>query len=101
MIATYGTMLFLTVVTGFLFMIVLQMTAFNHFGAGPTSPSILGIFLASINPAVLFTSLLSQEVGDSIAEMTQVKLPIWIGYLIFYLSMTVIVISCFGEKIAC
>ena len=99
MIATYGTMLFLTVVTGFLLMIVLQMTVFNHFGAGPMTPSIPAYLLASINPAVLFTTLLSQDVGDSIAEMTQVTLPIWIGYLIFYLSITVIALVISVKKL--
>ena len=90
MIATYGTMLFLSVVTGFIFLIVMQMTAFNHMGAGTPPTSMLGHILASINPAILFASFLSQGMGDSISEMTQVKFPIWIGYLIFYLSLTVI-----------
>ena len=34
-------------------------------------------------------------------EMTQVKFPIWIGYLIFYLSITVAVIMVSGKKITC
>ena len=90
MIATYGTMLFLSVVTGFIFLIVIQMTAFNHTGTGTPSPSMLGHILASINPAIIFASFLSPGMGDSISEMTQVKFPIWIGYLIFYFSLTVI-----------
>jgi len=90
MIATYGTMLFLSVVTGFIFLIVMQMTAFNHTGIGAPSTSMLGHILASINPAILFASILSQGMGDSISEMTQVKFPIWIGYLIFYLLLTAI-----------
>jgi ABC-2 type transport system permease protein len=90
MIATYGTMLFLSVVTGFLFLIVMQLTAFNHFGTGAPSRSIPAHLLASINPAVLFATFLSQGVAESISEMTRVKFPIWIGYLIFYLSITVI-----------
>ncbi|WP_342515308.1 ABC transporter permease [Sporosarcina sp. FSL K6-1522] len=90
MIATYGTMLFLSVVTGFLFIIVMQLTRFNFNGVGLPPPSIAGHILASINPAVLFASLLSQGAAESLAEMTQVKWPIWIGYLIFYLSITVL-----------
>ena len=47
-------------------------------------PSIIGHILASINPAVLFASILSPAMEESMKEMTQVKFPIWIGYLIFY-----------------
>ncbi|WP_203246066.1 ABC transporter permease [Sporosarcina beigongshangi] len=90
MIATYGMMLFLSVVTGFLLIIVLQVTRLNFTGVGPLPTSIVGHVLASINPAVLFATILSPAMGESIAEMTQVKFPVWIGYLIFYLSITVI-----------
>ncbi|NYF24067.1 ABC transporter permease [Sporosarcina sp. JAI121] len=99
MIATYGTMLFLSIVTGFLFLIVIQMTAFNQMGTGIPSPSVSGQILASINPAIMLASLLSQGVGDSISEMTQVKFPIWIGYLIFYLSLTAISIFISVKKL--
>ena len=90
MIATYGTMLFLSVITGFLYLIVTQLTRFNFSGTGLPPPSLPGHILASINPAVIFASFLSPGVSEVIAEMTQVKFPIWIGYLIFYLSITVI-----------
>lgn len=90
MIATYGTMIFLSAVTGFLLIIVMQVTRFNFNGVGLPPPSIIGHILASINPAVLFASILSPAMGDSILEMTQVKFPIWIGYLVFYLSITVV-----------
>ncbi|WP_432359671.1 ABC transporter permease [Sporosarcina sp. UB5] len=91
MIATYGTMLFLSVVTGFLFLIVMQMKAFTHMGSLPTtSPSYLGQFLASINPAVLFATFLSPGLNQSIADMTKIDFPIWAGYLIFYGIITVL-----------
>lgn len=90
MIATYGIMLFLSAVTGFLLIIVLQVTRFNFNGVGLPPPSIIGHILASINPAVLFASILSPGMEESITEMTQVKFPIWIGYLIFYISITVL-----------
>ncbi|MFJ7932978.1 ABC transporter permease [Sporosarcina sp. NPDC096371] len=90
MIATYGTMLFLSAVTGFLFLIVMQVVQFNYSGVGVPPPSITGQILASINPAVLFASLLSPGVSEAIGEMTQVKFPIWIAYLIFYLTVTVL-----------
>ncbi|WP_318615979.1 ABC transporter permease [Sporosarcina sp. YIM B06819] len=90
MIATYGIMLFLSAVTGFLLIIVMQVALFNFNGVSSPPPSILGHILASINPAVLFATLLSPAVGESVIEMTQIKLPIWIGYLIFYISITVL-----------
>ncbi len=90
MIATYGTMLFLSIVTGFLFLIAIQMSAYSYFGTGASSSSIIGYLWAAINPAVLFASILSPEVGNGIAEMTQVEFPIWVSYLLFYLSLTVL-----------
>ncbi len=90
MIATYGTMLFLSAVTGFLFLIVMQMARHNFTGVGLPEPTIWGHLLASINPAVLFATFLSSGMAEGLAEMTQVKFPIWAGYLIFYLSITVI-----------
>ncbi|MDN4608952.1 ABC transporter permease [Sporosarcina highlanderae] len=87
MIATYGSMLFLSVVTGFLLIIVMQMKAFNTMGTVAT-PSYLGQFLASINPAVLFASFLSPELNRTISELTKIEFPIWAGYLIFYSLIT-------------
>ena len=80
MIATYGTMLFFSIVTGFLFIIVLM---FNQMGT-IVSPTYIGHFLASINPAVLFATFLSPELERSLHEMTLIDFPIWAGYLIFY-----------------
>lgn len=91
MIVTYGTMLFLSVVTGFLFIIVMQMKMMNSNQLGAVmSPSYLGQFLASINPAVLFATFLSPDMNRSIQELTNIDFPIWIGYLIFYGLITVI-----------
>ncbi|HEX5565037.1 MAG TPA: ABC transporter permease subunit [Sporosarcina sp.] len=99
MIATYGTMLFLSVVTGFLFIIVIQMKAFNHMGTPVTSPSYLGQFLASINPAVLFATFLSPELNRSITEMTKIDFPIWAGYLIFYGIVTAVALLIAVKKL--
>ncbi|MBE1553630.1 ABC transporter permease [Sporosarcina limicola] len=93
MIVTYGTMLFLSVVTGFLFLLMRQMTMFGSFtGTGMTtpSPSIVSHILASVNPAMLFASFTSPGIAGAILEVTQVKFPIWIGYLIFYILLTVL-----------
>jgi len=90
MIATYGTMLFLSIITGFLFLIVMQLTMFGRVGAGATTTSILGHLFASINPGVLIASLLSPAIDTEISEMTNVKFPIWASYLIFYIGITVL-----------
>lgn len=87
MIATYGTMLFLTIITGFLFLIVMQL---NAFGMGVPAPSLIGHVLASINPGVLMASLLSSEVDGAISEMTMIDFPIWAGYIIFYVLIAVL-----------
>ena len=99
MIATYGTMLFLSVVTGFLFIIVMQMKAFNQMGTSVTSPSYIGQFLASINPAVLFATFLSPELNRSITDMTNIDFPIWAGYLIFYGLITVVALFIAVKKL--
>ena len=89
MISTYGTMLFLTIITGFLFLLVMQLTVFGQMGMSATKTSYLGHFLASINPGVLMASLLSPAVGEGIKELTLVNFPIWANYLIFYSLVTV------------
>lgn len=89
MIATYGMMLFFSVVTGFLFIIVLQVKMFNQMGT-ITSPTYVGHFLASINPAVLFATFLSPELDRSLHEMTLIDFPVWAGYLLFYVLVSIV-----------
>lgn len=89
MIATYGTMLFLSIITGFLFLMVVQVTASVM---GDPSPSYFGYLLASINPAILMASILAPEVGEGLGEMTLIHFPIWASYLISYLTITVVAI---------
>ncbi|MCG3087415.1 ABC transporter permease [Sporosarcina cyprini] len=98
MIATYGTMLFLSVVTGFLFIITMQMKMMNQTGA-VVAPSYIGHFLASINPGVLFASFLSPGVLGMVQEMTKVDFPIWIGFLLFYGVITIIAILIAVKKL--
>ena len=75
------------------------MKAFNHMGTPVTSPSYLGQFLASINPAVLFATFLSPELDRSITEMTNIDFPIWAGYLIFYGVITVVALFIAVKKL--
>ena len=89
MIATYGTMLFLSVVTAFIFLLVVQLQQLNM-TTGIPDPSYVAYGLASINPAMLFGSIVSTDIGSSINEMTQVKFPLWIGFTCFYSVVTVI-----------
>lgn len=98
MIATYGTMLFLSVVTGFLFIITMQVKMFSQMGT-VTSPSYLGHFLASINPAVLFATFLSPELNRTLSETTLIDFPIWAGYLLFYVLLSIVSIFIAVKKL--
>lgn len=89
MIVTYGTMLFLTIVTGFLFLIVIQLQTMGTSTVTAT-PSLLGHILASINPGVLMASLLSPEIDNAIYELTMIRFPIWAGYTLFYILVAVL-----------
>jgi hypothetical protein len=93
MIATYGTMIFLAGMTGFFYLISIQVNMIG--GMTSVSPSLLGHFWASINPAILIFALLNPTFEAVIQESTQIEFPIWAGYTIFYLllSATVIFIS--------
>ncbi|WP_040227877.1 ABC transporter permease [Bhargavaea cecembensis] len=84
MIATYGTMLALTAVTGFL---AVFSASLNQIGqAAGTSP--MAHFWASINPAVLVASLLAPGSGNILSDMTGIGLPVWVTYLLFYIVLT-------------
>lgn len=87
MIATYGTMIFLTAVTGFIYLVITGMSsiASNAFVSSP-----VGHFFASINPVILMLTLISPGSDSFITEATKVDLPIWIGYTIFYICITII-----------
>lgn len=98
MIATYGTMLFLSVVTGFLFIITMQVKMFSQMGT-VTSPSYVGHFLASINPAVLFATFLSPELNRTLSETTLIDFPIWAGYLLFYVLLSIVSIFIAVKKL--
>lgn len=85
MIATYGTMIFLTAATGFFLIISMQISQF-----GSTTPTFspFTYFWASINPAVVLFTLLQPSFAQEIQNLTVVPLPLWLGYLVFYLVIT-------------
>lgn len=96
MIATYGTMLFLSIITGFLFLMVVQFTTS---GIGEPTPSYFGYLLASVNPAILMASILSPEVGNGVGEMTLIHFPIWVSYLISYCTITLVALAIAVKKL--
>lgn len=90
MIATYGTMIFLSGVTAFFFIISIQV---NMIGSGATaSPAPLAHFWASINPGILIFTLLNPTTDRFVNDMTQIDFPIWAGYSIFYLLLAALAI---------
>ncbi|MGE7836197.1 ABC transporter permease [Viridibacillus arvi] len=88
MIVTYGSMLFLTGVTAFFFLISVRMNVSST--TGVTSPSIFAYFWGTINPIALMMTLISPEMLEEFYEVTKIHFPIWAGYLIFYSIVTVV-----------
>ncbi|WP_203332477.1 ABC transporter permease [Planococcus beigongshangi] len=81
MISTYGTMIFLTAVTGFFLVLSISISAVSMgMGLSPFS-----YFWASINPAVVLLTLLEPGFSGEIVRMTGISVPLWVTYTIFYL----------------
>lgn len=89
MIATYGSMLFLTGVTAFFFVLAIQ----SGFTSAVQLPSPIAHFWASINPPMMIFSFVSPEGSQFLTQMTQVNFPGWVIYVGFYLL--VILLSLF------
>lgn len=81
MIATYGTMIFFTAVTGFFLIISVSISTASGLGGG-FSP--LSYFWAGINPAVVMMTLLEPGFNVEIQTMTGISIPLWVIYFIFY-----------------
>ncbi|WP_445479504.1 ABC transporter permease [Lysinibacillus irui] len=97
MIATYGSIIFLGGITAFFFFLTM---AFHQMGnAVGTSTSFMTYFWASINPGALMLTLISPEMGDALAELSGVELPIWITYLIAYLFIIVLCLTIAIKKL--
>lgn len=84
MIATYGSMLFLTGVTAFFSVLALQ----TNLTSMQMGPSPMGHFWAAINPPIMVFSLLSPDGMVFLSEATKVDVPIWIIYVLFYVLIT-------------
>ena len=81
MIATYSTMIFFTAVTGFFLIISVSISSASLTGLG-VSP--LGYLWASINPAVVMLTLLEPSFNAEIQTMTNIPIPLWASYFVFY-----------------
>ncbi len=89
MISTYGSIIFLGGITAFFFFISI---AFHQMGNSlGTSTSYMAYFWASINPGALMLTLTSPAMGDALAQVSGVKFPVWISYLIAY---SLIIVFC-------
>ncbi len=91
MIATYGTMIFFAGVTGFIYLVLTGMNSMAT-GALATSPQPIAHFFATINPVVLMLNLTMSSSESFIGQTTNINFPIWAGYAIFYVLLTVLAI---------
>lgn len=81
MIVTYGTMIFLTAVTGFFLVLSMSFSAASM----ATGISPLSYFWASINPAVVLLTLLEPGFNEELVGMMGIPLPLWASYTLFYI----------------
>jgi len=97
MIATYGSIIFLGGITAFFFFLTM---AFHQMGNNiGTNTSYMTYFWASINPGALMLTLISPEMGDALSELSGVKLPVWITYLIAYILIIVLCLTIAIKKL--
>ncbi|MEK5334143.1 MULTISPECIES: ABC transporter permease [unclassified Lysinibacillus] len=97
MIATYGSIIFLGGITAFFFFLSM---AFHQMGNTiATSSSFMTYFWASINPGALMLTLISPSMGDALTELSGVKFPVWITYLVVYILIIVLSLSIAIKKL--
>ncbi|MEY9970995.1 ABC-2 type transport system permease protein [Lysinibacillus sp. RC46] len=97
MISTYGSIIFLGGITAFFFFLSM---AFHQMGnAAGTGTSYMTYFWASINPGALMLTLTSSSMGDALVQVSGVKLPVWISYLIAYSLIIVVCLTIAIKKL--
>ncbi|MEY9978571.1 ABC transporter permease [Lysinibacillus sp. RC79] len=97
MISTYGSIIFLGGITAFFFFLTMS---FHHMGNSVgTSTSYMTYFWASINPGALMLTLISPSMGDALVQVSGVKLPVWISYLVAYSLIIVICLTIAIKKL--
>lgn len=87
MIATYGSIIFLGGITAFFFFLTMAFHQMGNPMGG--SMSIMTYLWASINPGALMLTLISPDMGDALAELSGVEIPVWVTYLIAYVLIIV------------
>ena len=98
MITTYGTMIFLSAVTAFFFIITVMVSDLTAvYGGGSEIP--LAYFWAAINPGALVLTILSTDMGTALEELTGIGIPVWVTYLIFYIGITVLMVFLSAKKL--
>ncbi|MFJ3389795.1 MULTISPECIES: ABC transporter permease [unclassified Lysinibacillus] len=91
MISTYGSIIFLGGITAFFFFLSM---AFHQMGnVAGTGTSYMTYFWAAINPGALMLTLTSSSMGDALVQVSGVKLPVWISYLIAYSLIIVVCLT--------
>lgn len=97
MIATYGSIIFLGGITAFFFFLSM---AFHQMGNTiATSSSFMTYFWASINPGALMLTLISPSMGDALAELSGIDIPVWITYLLIYVVIIVLSLTIAIKKL--
>ena len=95
-IATYGAMIFFAGVTAFFLLISVQVSQM-----GTTAPSMSPVahFWATINPPAVLLTLLQPPMEEQLQSLTMIPVPLWIGYTIFYILLTVFCIFMAVKKL--
>lgn len=97
MIATYGSIIFLGGITAFFFFLSM---AFHQMGNTiATSSSFMTYFWASINPGALMLTLISPSMGDALAELSGIDIPVWMTYLLVYVLIIVLSLTIAIKKL--
>ncbi len=99
MIATYGSIIFLGGITAFFFFITMAFSQMTPPAAGGTAQSFMAYFWAAINPGALILTLIEPEMGRGLKELSGVKLPVWVTYLIFYSGIMLLCLTVAIKKL--
>lgn len=94
-ITTYSASLFVGLFTFFFFLI----TVFVQGSLGAEDGSVFAYIWLALNPGALVLSILSPEVSSAIGEMTEINLPLWIPYLVFYATCTAVMLTLATKKL--
>src|SRR5690606_25232660 len=95
-IATYGAMIFFAGVTAFFLLISVQV---SQMGTAAPSMSPMAHFWATINPPAVLLTLLQPTMEGQLQSLTMISVPLWIGYTIFYILLTVFCIFMAVKKL--